>query len=454
MFYGLNLEEIKKVLDVNEKKAKMFLANGTHSICEKYLKRNPGDTIGALNSLKEYIIKRKINNNYSVEKYVRLGMTIEEAELKIAELKLKTSGSLNSFISRYGEIDGKLKYEEFCRKSAHTEETFKRKYGEDWQEKWLEYKKQKESRSDEYFKKKRGEDWEAEKKKFIDNWAHQMTEEGMILRYGEKEGKQKYHSMTKRKQNTVENSILLYGEDEGIRRFLESNEKRGYANTLQYFVEKYGLDLGTQKYYEKQKKLSTQLESMIERYGLEEGSKKYHEMCKGRKGRYTIEWYVSKYGEEEGKNKFKAHYANSKGYSGQQVQKSQVKFFELLQSRLSKFDCNLIFGQSKSEKHLFRDNGRRYFYDAVDEDNKIIFEFNGSAFHYHSSFGESWVSPYGMTIYESVLKDEEKMKLAVNNGYRYCIIWDFEIDSKDKIDSKIESIKRDFYENCTRKNVV
>lgn len=442
MFYNLDFEQIISVLGVHKKIAKQFLKKGKHQICELYLKKNPGDIDGAINRLKEYLEKRKQNSNYQVEKYLKSGLTEEEALQKITELKRKTSGQLESYIARFGEIEGAKKYEEFCKKSAITPEKYKEKHGPEWESYWKEYNKQKDSRQDSFFQKKYGDDWQQERNEFIDSWTYQMSLEGMVEKYGKEKGEKKFNQMNSDKANQIENFVRLYGENEGIRRFTEANSKRGFATTIDYFIEKYGLKEGISRYEEKSRKLQTSLESLIEKYGLEEGQKKYHEMCASRKGRYTLDWYKQKYGEELGKEKFKLHYAKSQN-AIKQIQKQSIRFFEYLQLVLN---ITLSFGQNKSEKMLVKECGKRYFYDAVDEENRIIFEFNGSAFHFHEQFSDDWVSAYGnMQKEQSLEKDTDKKNLAIQMGYRYCVIWDFDIKTKIGLQKTVELIKEEFY---------
>ena len=161
--------------------------------------------------------------------------------------------------------------------------------------------------------------------------------------------------------------ILKYGEKEANKKWEEFKIKNSKCKTLEGYIEKYGIELGTEKYKEKNSKLSVGekslknrgysdeeiqeikdkhstkshhgLDNYIYRFGLDEGLKKYQEYCESRKqlSPRTLEYwilknngdilkskedlknfqsrdlkfYISLYGEIEGIEKYK-NYCNSK----------------------------------------------------------------------------------------------------------------------------------------------
>ena len=152
----------------------------------------------------------------------KMKMFIYEVDLETAKKMYKHTGSsLQGFIDRHGEEEGKRKYEEYV-------------------------KKQKYSCTLEYF----------------------------VEKYGE-EGEKRFNEYNQSRAITLDNMIKKYGKDEGIKRFNEYKEKQKYAGcSLEYFVEKYGEE-GEQKYKEVNKSKALTLENMIKRYGEEEGREKY-----------------------------------------------------------------------------------------------------------------------------------------------------------------------------------
>lgn len=160
---------------------------------------------------------------------------------------------------------------------------------------------------------------------------------------------------------------LKYGEEEANKKWEEFKIKSSKSKTLEGYIEKYGIEIGTQKYKEKNSKLSVGkkslenrgytekeieeikskhsnsshhgLDNYIYRFGLEEGLKKYQDYCESRKklSPRTLEYwilknngdiaksktdlknfqtrdlkfYINLYGETEGIEKYK-NYCNSK----------------------------------------------------------------------------------------------------------------------------------------------
>lgn len=134
------------------------------------------------------------------------------AENTIKVLKNKTSGSLETYIQRYGETEGVERFNSFSKKSAHTLQTFQEHYGTtEGVKKYAEYINTKDSGSLAYFNKK----------------------------YGEK-GKELYeqHCKLVGYYNTIEYYIQKYGSEEGYTKYKERSMSKGKKST--YFIEKYG----------------------------------------------------------------------------------------------------------------------------------------------------------------------------------------------------------------------
>jgi hypothetical protein len=128
--------------------------------------------------------------------------------------------TLENMIKKYGEIDGKLRFDDYRNKQAF-------------------------SNSYEYKSKKYG-------------WS-----------------KQKFENFNKSRAITLENMIKKYGEIDGKLRFDDYRKRQSYTNTLEYFVEKYGYNKGKQEYDRICSEKSITLDNMIRIYGPEIGPTKY-----------------------------------------------------------------------------------------------------------------------------------------------------------------------------------
>lgn len=134
--------------------------------------------------------------------------------------KNKNGNSKEKFIKKYGEDEGKKRWDSYCKNLALTKEKFINMYGEDeGKKRWDSYcKKQSETNTYEYKHEKYG-------------WT-----------------KEQFDEYNKSRAITIENMIKRYGEEEGIKRFNEYVDKQRYTNTLEYFINTYGEEEGNKKW--------------------------------------------------------------------------------------------------------------------------------------------------------------------------------------------------------------
>jgi len=145
-------------------------------------------------------------------------------DIDISILKVcnrKRAQTLENCINRYGEVEGKKKWEEYCEKQAASN-TF-------------EYKKEKH------------------------NWDEKQ-----------------FNEYNKGRAQTLENCINRYGEVEGKKKWEEYCEKQKYVGcSEEYFIEKYGKEYGLLKYEEVCKSKGKTLENFIKKYGDDEGKRRF-----------------------------------------------------------------------------------------------------------------------------------------------------------------------------------
>ena len=180
-----------------------------------------GEEVG---SKKYYEKNRKLSVGY--DRLKRDGYTEEQ----IKEIKTKhskgSSSSLNSYIEKYGEEIGSLKYN-------------KRRLSSVSHRSWKDVQK--------FFSCS-----EEEAKEFVS--------------CGQRRNLNFYHKK--------------YGIEVGNQRYKNANLRRAYANTKDYYIEKYGKEDGLQKY--KQRIIDcgkgSKIEYYVEKYGEEIGSLKYKDI--------------------------------------------------------------------------------------------------------------------------------------------------------------------------------
>lgn len=141
-------------------------------------------------------------------------------ELQIERSKFDTA-SLESFIRRHGEEQGRLKYEEYRARQAYT-----------------------------------------------------CSKEYMLNEKGMSEDDWKSYNMSR--ASTRKNFIKRYGKDLGEEKWKQYCDHEAYAGTsLNYFIDTYGEEIGRAKYLDVCTKKALVLENFINKYGLELGKKKF-----------------------------------------------------------------------------------------------------------------------------------------------------------------------------------
>lgn len=146
-----------------------------------------------------------------------------EDELNAERIKFDTA-SINSFVRRYGEVEGHKRYNEYVKLQA------------------------KAGCSLDYF----------------------------IEKYGEKLGTQKYEELCESKGVSKKNCIEKYGKNIGTKFFKDYCKKQVKAgNTIDYYVEKYGKVEGTKRYHIVCSQKSLSLHNFERKYGEVEGLKQY-----------------------------------------------------------------------------------------------------------------------------------------------------------------------------------
>ena len=147
---------------------------------------------------------------------------------------------------------------------------------------------------------------------FIDyrteNKKDSMSHKFLIAKYSDKIDIEK--QFQKRVNNIKKSSSLEYyiekmGLEAGTKRYNEIKQSK--VLSLESFILKYGEELGRLKWknFCNRNKGNQTLERMIELYGLEEGTKKFNETKEKLKNKNTLEYHIKLYGKEQGTIKYK-----------------------------------------------------------------------------------------------------------------------------------------------------
>ena len=273
----------------------------------------------------------------------------------------------------------------------------------------------------------------------------------LIEKYGEIIGTKKYNTMVKNKTQTEERFIELYGESEGKRRWKSRNKKCKLNSSLQGYINRYGKDQGKIEYLKCGKKMSEAqtLDAKIQKHGKEKGTKIFNETI--RKKAQTLDRFIEIYGDEDGLRKFENYKSKQFKKNASNVSKESLNFFKpILDFILENADYDIIsntyIGSKNNQEYFLIDKelNKTYFYDLTIEPLKLIFEYNGVAFHPNKNkLNEEewlkWKTPFSNISADEKFKyDQRKLDIARKNGFDIIEIWSD--DNLESIQNKCKTI--------------
>ncbi len=321
--------------------------------------------------------------------------------------KRKFYNSLEGYVEKYGEIEGTSRYKERYEKSKKSMtgkkfdlNNYINLYGEI--EGTRRFKQKGENISKSRKEKKCGtKEWYINKygnkngliewKKYHNKLHNRHTLEGFIERYGE-DGKIKFDNFVDKSKISIENFIKRYGEELGLLKWKKYKNKLKNNNLFSfgYWLKKYNnhYEVARQKYKEFQTR--------------------------------DLNWFVNKYGEEIGNKKYEDWIVKSRP--------NIMLFSKISQDLFEKIDKILTTKIPNEACYYFNKNKEfkinRYNVDFLFR-NKVI-EFYGIYFHMKPSiFSENdFNKVIKLTASEIWDKDSKRMRIIENEGYKTLVIWE------------------------------
>jgi hypothetical protein len=370
--------EVSMVLNVYEKYVSVF------DSCENFPKYKKS---------KLHQVLSFCNVNSNINFYLDRGFNINSAK---EELKLRQSTvSLESFVRRFGEIEGAKRYNSYLDK---------------WKKSISIHDK------DELYK-----NWKNTPENYL-NKINPIT--GKLFTIQE--------AKNKIKEDLSKGFKRVWKEyREGLR------DKSFVSTTLEYYESK-GMTTEEAQLALNERQRTFTLEKCIHKYGYEDGIKRFKDR------NYKWQKTLDSKTDDEKKAIMLSKTRNLCRYS-----KESFIFFNSL---LSRIDENLLSGLDiyfgKKEMVLWEPSKKRpYFYDFSIPSLKVIIEYNGSTFHpslekLNKKELMAWKCPLTkLNGLDKHKKDMEKNDFARSLGYELLVVWDYE-EFESKLKKCIELIKK------------
>jgi len=328
--------------------------------------------------------------------------------------------------------------------------------------------------------------------------------ENKIIKYGVEVGTRKWKEGNASRICTLEKQILKYGLEEGTRKWEEFQSHHKVKGTLPGYIEKHGLELGTEKYYAKNKKLSIglatliasgrgaeeiesirgkhsknsaiTLENMIRVHGEDTGKVKYDNWVNSSRLRshrcveywiyrgYTpieSKWIISSLQNTSSLDKFIGRYGEAVGlekYISCNAKKNGS--WSISKGRVSKLE-KVFFKELSKHTYVDIEHGttckittesRTFFCDYADVGQNKIIEIYGDYWHMNpNSFSINSVNPTTKQLAgEKWESDSVRVKSLIKCGYSVLIIWETEIcvDIEAALLKAANFLKKEINEDC------
>jgi len=256
---------------------------------------------------------------------------------------------------------------------------------------------------------------------------------------------------------TLSNLIKKYGEVDGTARWESYREKQSYTNSFEYKRSKYGWSESDFAKYNSSR--SQTLSKMIERHGESTGAAMWEKYCLRQAYTNTKDYFISKYGVDDGTKKYleinrkkllphnpellAEHLSISIDDAASIIISRQKNFFiSKLEKEFTTLLSNVIGPlECTSDKNPFGKWSpllNTYVVFDIKHKNCII-EFNGNYWHANPKIYKDTAPIRGVTANDIWRRDQLKMQTVKNLGFSVLTVWEDEFTA-DKIGT-IERVK-------------
>lgn len=246
-----------------------------------------------------------------------------------------------------------------------------------------------------------------------------------------------------RQSVTKEKMIKKYGISDGTERWNSYCKKQADSNKFEYKHEKHGMTL--EEYNEYNKSRAVTLDNMIKRYGVNEGLIHWNQYVERERYTCTLPYYIEKYGEEIGKEKYDI-LINKRNPANRLFGPSAISL-EMFNKLIKKFKNNIIY-YDDNEFKVKTLKYNLYYVDYYDETLNIVIEFYGNYFHLNpEKYSPDFIQ---YKNHEKCVKAKDKWKhdkeriddIQQTLNCKVIIVWEstYRNDKKGTINSLIQMI--------------
>lgn len=251
---------------------------------------------------------------------------------------------------------------------------------------------------------------------------------------------------------TENNLIKKWGDDIGREKWLSYCRRQAISNTFEYKKEKYGWTEDEFKDYNKSR--SVTLSNLINRHGEQEGLLIWTKYCDRQKYTTSLEYFIEKYGLEDGTNKYD-ELCNKRmfkfGYS-----KISQDLFNELSKRLNNFTLKYATNNSEqSFDFIGRNKSFKFYLDFYIKELNLGIEFNGDKWHANPDiYKENDIPlPFRNLSAQGIWnKDKVKNDYLHTKLNKLIIIWEYDLN-KNGIDKTVSDILSIIDEEIKKLNI-
>ncbi len=337
---------------------------------------------------------------------------IEDKTITVEDISPYSGHTLDVYIRRFGEIDGTLKFNEFLSKhnGKGTLVYYKKKHGDNLGEQLYKEKNLRLSISYDSLKRNGYSDIEISEIQERHREKSKNTLQTFIERFGIDNGEAKYKEYLLLNRTTLKSCIEYYTSRGICKDIAKQMVSEFNTKTLEKFIATHG-ESGHERYTSYNKKKAVTLENFIIKYGEVNGRKKFNDIKSGNSSNIEIEF---------------------------------------IESLISKIDSTYTYAYGKQQYKILLDKsefnyfGKSCFYlDFYIKELNLCIEFHGDIFHANPNVFNESDTPHpfyrNLTSKDIWNRDKKRKEKIQSLGITYVEVW--EQDYKNNSNTVIEKCK-------------